>query len=43
MAEQIREARVDFITIHGLLIPETQDDYLRLALVCHRFKERMTI
>lgn len=39
MAEQIREAKVDFITIHGLLIPETQEDYLRLALLCHRFKE----
>jgi len=39
MVAEIREARVDFITIHGLLIPESQDDYLRLALLCHRFKE----
>jgi len=39
MAKQVREARVDFITIRGLLIPETQEDYLRLALLCHRFRE----
>jgi len=39
MVEQIREARVDFATIHGLLIPKTQEDYLRLCLLCHRFKE----
>lgn len=39
MVEQVREARVDFTTIHGLLIPKTQEDYLRLSLLCHRFKE----
>ena len=39
MVEQIREARIDFATIHGLLIPKTQEDYLRLCLLCHRFKE----
>ncbi|WP_456327145.1 IS200/IS605 family accessory protein TnpB-related protein [Archaeoglobus sp.] len=39
MVEQIREARIDFATIHGSLIPKTQEDYLRLCLLCHRFKE----
>ncbi len=39
MVEQVREARVDFATIHGLLIPKTQEDYLRLNLLCHRFNE----
>ena len=39
MVEQIREARIDFVTIHGLLTPKTQEDYLRLCLLCHRSKE----
>ncbi len=40
MVKQIREARVDFTTIHGLLIPKTQEDYLRLCLLyCYRFKK----
>jgi len=39
MVKQVREARVDFVTIQGLLIPKSQEDYLRLVLLCHRFKE----
>ena len=39
MVKQVREARVDFVTIQGLLIPKSQNDYLRLCLLCYRFKE----
>ena len=36
---QIRRGRVDYITIKGILIPKSNDDYLKLALLRERFRK----
>jgi IS605 OrfB family transposase len=43
MAAEVRKAKVDFITIHGLLTPERQEDYLRLVRLCYEFKKAVNI
>ena len=40
---QIRRGRVDYITIKGILIPKSNDDYLKLALLCERFKKAVEV
>ena len=40
---QIREGRVDYITIKGILIPKSNDGYLKLALLCERFKKAVEV
>ncbi len=43
MVAEVREARVDFLTIQGLLIPKTQEDYLKLVKLCYRFREAVNV
>jgi len=43
MVAEVREARVDFLTIQGLLIPKTQEDYLKLVRLCYKFREAVNV
>ncbi|WP_456328189.1 IS200/IS605 family accessory protein TnpB-related protein [Archaeoglobus sp.] len=43
MVAKIRKAKVNFLTIHGLLIPKTQDDYLKLVRLCYKFREAVNV
>jgi predicted transposase len=43
MVAEVREARVDFLTIHGLLTPKTQEDYLKLVRLCYKFKKAVNV
>ena len=43
MVTEVREAKVDFLTIYGLLIPKTQEDYLKLIRLCYKFREAVNV
>ena len=43
MDREIREAKVKFVTIHGLLTPKTQEDYLKLVRLCYKFGEAVNV